>query len=371
MSSVGALFSVPALRQCQPEVREPARRQDSGASEAEIARPASSLAAMQRACASQLTSASQFARRRSSSKGSVGALLGDSRASSKEVPGRATRQRPQQPSQAEWLKLPAEMRDPQRCQEYAEDLLARLFQDEVAFRPRADYMDRQAELNGKMRSILVDWLIEVHTKYNMQYETLHLAINIMDRYLSLRTIQRKRLQLLGVVAMCIAAKFEEIDPPRTGEFAYITDYTYSKKEIVDFEARVLAVLNFDVVVPTPAHFLEAFLEANDGGSGVNRPLARYILEVALLDCKSLAFAPSMVTASAVALSNEFLGHRVAWPAEMTQRSRHSEKDLSPCMGALRQQLREHHAQTKLQVLQRKYKTDANHKAAELVARFVA
>ena len=74
------------------------------------------------------------------------------------------------------------------------------------------YMDQQPELNSMMRSILIDWIVEVHMKFRLLPETLYLCVNIIDRYLSLVPIQRKRLQLVGVTALLLACKYEEIYP---------------------------------------------------------------------------------------------------------------------------------------------------------------
>lgn len=76
------------------------------------------------------------------------------------------------------------------------------------------YMQTQTEINEKMRSILVDWLVDVHVKFDLSPETLYLTINIIDRFLSLKTIPRRELQLLGVSALLIASKYEEIWPPQ-------------------------------------------------------------------------------------------------------------------------------------------------------------
>lgn len=71
-------------------------------------------------------------------------------------------------------------------------------------------MGSQPDINPKMRSILIDWLIEVHRKFELTPETLYLTINIVDRYLSVKTIPRKELQLVGISAMLLASKYEEI-----------------------------------------------------------------------------------------------------------------------------------------------------------------
>merc|ERR1740139_699528 len=121
-------------------------------------------------------------------------------------------------------------------------------------------------------------------KYRLRSETLFLTVNIIDRYLSVRPVMRKKLQLLGVVAMMIAAKYEEIDPPRVHEFAYITDHTYSKKDIVNMECQVLMALEYQIAVPTPYHMLDRLQRAN-GCDAVHRCLAQYALELALLELR--------------------------------------------------------------------------------------
>ena len=55
------------------------------------------------------------------------------------------------------------------------------------------------------------------------------------------SVLRGKLQLVGTAAMFIAAKFEEIYPPELGEFVYITDDTYSKKQVLRMEHLILKV----------------------------------------------------------------------------------------------------------------------------------
>ena len=91
------------------------------------------------------------------------------------------------------------------------DLFPSLLQNES--KPQM-YMQTQAEINEKMRSILVDWLVDVHVKFDLSPETLYLTINIVDRFLSLKPVPRRELQLVGVSALLIASKYEEIWPPQ-------------------------------------------------------------------------------------------------------------------------------------------------------------
>jgi hypothetical protein len=97
--------------------------------------------------------------------------------------------------------------------------------------PSAGYMRRQRDINENMRTILVDWLNEVTQEYRLTTQTLHLAVNYTDRFLNQMNVERGKLQLVGVTALFLAAKFEEIFPPSVQDFVYITDNTYTRDQV--------------------------------------------------------------------------------------------------------------------------------------------
>jgi len=218
--------------------------------------------------------------------------------------------------------------------EYVPDIFNHLFNEEAAFMARPTYMESQVDINAKMRAILIDWLVEVHMKYKLRLETLFLTINLIDRYLMRMPVIRKRLQLVGVVAMFVACKFEEIEPPRIQDFVYITDNAYSKEDIISMECTMLTTLGFKVVAPTPAHLLHRLLNANRCDDR-HRQLVQYILELALLDLQMVRHSPSHLVASALLLSNELIGRRLLWPPPMVSQTRHSEHTIRACAEELR------------------------------------
>lgn len=55
--------------------------------------------------------------------------------------------------------------------------------------------------------------------------------------------------------MFIASKYEEMFPPHIGDFAYVTDNTYTKFQICQMEMKILQALDFDLGRPLPPHFL--------------------------------------------------------------------------------------------------------------------
>ncbi|KAJ0683470.1 putative cyclin, Rab-GTPase-TBC domain superfamily, Cyclin-like superfamily [Helianthus annuus] len=111
------------------------------------------------------------------------------------------------------------------------------------------------ELNAKMRGILIDWFIEVHRNFNMMPESLYFTINIVDRYLSMRKVARREFQLVGMSAMLIACKYEEIWPPEVNDLIAISDNAYSGEHILVMEKAILGQLGWYLTVPTRYVFL--------------------------------------------------------------------------------------------------------------------
>ncbi len=112
------------------------------------------------------------------------------------------------------------------------------------------YMKKQFDLNEKMRAVLIDWIVDVQLKFKLRSETLFLTIYIIDRYLNTKIIQKNRLQQVGISALIIACKYEEIYTPEVTDFTYLTDNTYTKKEILDMERDILSALSFDITIPS-------------------------------------------------------------------------------------------------------------------------
>ena len=162
-------------------------------------------------------------------------------------------------------------------------------------------MDRQPALNGMMRAILVDWLVEVHMKFRLMPETLYLTVNILDRYLSQVPVERQKLQLVGVTSLLIACKYEEIYPPEVKDCVYITDRAYTRQDVLDTEANIVKALRFELTVPTAYPFLQRFLHITRA-TKVMKNLASYYLERMLQEYKSLSYRPSLVAAAAVSLA---------------------------------------------------------------------
>ena len=140
----------------------------------------------------------------------------------------------------------------------------------------AQYVAYQPDLTPKMRSILVDWIIELSEHFSFGPTTLHLAVTLVDKVLSCGPlsmddtdddddsdsedgesktncflISRERFQLLGASCTWIACKLEELSPPNVEDFAYVSDNIYTTDQIKRMERRICKALSFKLLHHTP------------------------------------------------------------------------------------------------------------------------
>ena len=69
------------------------------------------------------------------------------------------------------------------------------------------------------------------------------------------SVRRNKLQLVGVTAMFISSKVEEMYAPEINDFVYITDNAYTAGEIRQMELRIIRALSFDLCQPISLNFL--------------------------------------------------------------------------------------------------------------------
>ncbi|MED6162897.1 cyclin [Stylosanthes scabra] len=227
--------------------------------------------------------------------------------------------------------------DPQLCAPYASDIYDYLRQLEVdpSKRPLPDYVQKvQRHVNANMRGVLVDWLVEVAEEYKLVSDTLYFSVSYVDRYLSLTALTSQKLQLLGVSAMLIASKYEEIKPPEVEEFCYITDNTYTKDQVVEMEADILKSLKFELGGPTVKTFLRFSKVAQESKDTTDLQfefLTSYLAELSLLDYNCVKFLPSLVAASVVFLARFMLSPKThPWNAALHQLTRYKPAELREC-----------------------------------------
>jgi len=172
--------------------------------------------------------------------------------------------------------------------------------------PNPTYMESQHDLAWKMRGILTDWVIQVHQRFHLLPETLFLAVNIIDRFLSLRVVSLAKLQLVGITCLFIASKSEEIVSPSVGHFLQCADASYTASEILQAERYVLKTIDWNLSFPNPVHYLRRVSKADDYDVKV-RTVAKYLLEIGCVEWRMLSAPPSLTAAAAIWLARLVLG----------------------------------------------------------------
>ena len=195
--------------------------------------------------------------------------------------------------------------DPLMVAEYVGEIFEYLKGLEETTMPNPDYMDHQDHLEWHLRGVLVDWLIEVHTRFHLLPETIFLAINIIDRFLSARIVGLEKLQLVGITAMFIASKYEEVLSPHVSNFKHVADDGFEEEEILKAERFVLQALNYDLSYPNPMNFLRRISKA-DNYDIQTRTIGKYLLEISLLDHRLMEYRPSHIAAASMYLSRLIL-----------------------------------------------------------------
>jgi cyclin B len=205
--------------------------------------------------------------------------------------------------------------------------------------PTKGYMKKAAKketsdgkklVNHKMRAIVVDWMIELHQRFrpSLQPAALYLAINIFDRFLASGHMKEcYRLQVVGAACLLVAAKIEEIYPPKVRELKKMVDGA-TAPEICTAERAILKALKFQVSVPTVFHFMKRYLKAAEADLQL-KALTMFIVEVALHDVEMVEEKPSLLVSSAIHLGLKML-KRTPWSPTLQAETKYGPDDFQAC-----------------------------------------
>lgn len=252
---------------------------------------------------------------------------------------------------------------PAAVSEYAQEIAEMYLVREKSMPRDPNYMSAQTEINEKMRTILVDWLVDVHLKFKLHQETFFLAIDLIDRYLAVARVQRSQLQLVGVTCMLLAAKYEEIWPPEVKDCIHISANTYQRDEILRMERNICAALQYKLTTPTPFPMLARLLEVADVDP-TTRFLAMYFMEHAVLDYKHLQYLPSQLANASLLLANITLRKADPWNFTMQYYSRVPLEDFRECARNLLD-FTALIANSKYQAIRRKYTSSKYNEVARM------
>ncbi|KAF4373795.1 hypothetical protein F8388_007701 [Cannabis sativa] len=245
-------------------------------------------------------------------------------------------------------------KNPLAVVDYVEDIYAFYRKMEGFSCVSSDYLGQQYDINERMRSILIDWLIEVHDKFELLKETLFLTVNLIDRFLAKQKVARKKLQLVGLVAMLLACKYEEVSVPVVGDLILISDKAYTRNEVLEMEKLMLNTLQFNMSVPTPYVFMKRFLKAAQSDKKLEL-LSFFMIELSLVEYEMLKYSPSLLAAAAVYTAQCTLYGFKQWNRTCEWHTSYSEDQLLEC-SRLMVGLHQNAATGKLTGVHRKYCT---------------
>lgn len=192
------------------------------------------------------------------------------------------------------------------------------------------YMADQLHINSSMRSILVDWLVDVHGSFRLSQETLYLGIQILDRYMQItKDVKKKKFQLVGAGALLIASKYEDVITNSYDDFSFVTDKAYNSGEIIEMEKLMMQTLEYDFTTPTIHTFLCRFLKSVDGDKTTTL-IAFYLAELTLQENTMVGFLPSVTAATTVLLTRNLQETTPLWTPTLVKYTHFTEADLQQC-----------------------------------------
>jgi hypothetical protein len=219
----------------------------------------------------------------------------------------------------------------------------------------------QSEISMRDRCLLVDALDRFHYKLGLTTNTLYRFIGILDRYLSVASVPKQKLRVVGCASLLIASKIEDIFPAQSGDIVQLAERTFTQSELFATEIQVINTIRFDTTFATPLFFLTHFMRIHDQTKQALL-LARYVLEICQTNERFFAVPPSMVAAVAT-LVTRVIGGQEKWPRELAGYTKYAAEELETLAVSAHAMLRDAN-QEESRFIRRKYSSEPFHSVAQ-------
>jgi hypothetical protein len=166
-------------------------------------------------------------------------------------------------------------------------------------------LDSNLEKNNN-RQILVDWLIRVNDNFKLLHDTLHLTVYLIDAYLGCIDVSVSRLQLLGIGALLLASKYEDVHPPCILDLTELTCNAYTNKEVIEIEFDIYKTVNYNLGRPSPLYFLSRYIDKLSCITNEQYMLAKFFIDMSLEYSIFSCILPSKIAASSLYLAMQIL-----------------------------------------------------------------
>ena len=220
--------------------------------------------------------------------------------------------------------------DPQFVTEYVSDIYEYLREKEVTVKIPESYMENfQKELLPRHRDVLINWICEVYLQLKLLSETLFLAVDIVDRLLSVRTVIKRKLHLVGLGALMIASKFEETYAPSLKDLRFCSENAYTEDEMLRVERVILNALDFNLCIPSPLMFLRRYSKAARSDT-LTHTLSKYLTELSVVSYAMIKYLPSQIAAASVYIARRMENIQPLWHSTLVHYSSYKVEDIIDC-----------------------------------------
>ncbi|XP_022752418.1 G2/mitotic-specific cyclin S13-7-like isoform X2 [Durio zibethinus] len=169
-----------------------------------------------------------------------------------------------------------------------------------------------------------------------------------------QVVPRKELQLVGISAMLIACKYEEIWAPKVNDFVFISDNAYAREQVLVMEKAILDKLEWYLTVPTAYVFLVRFIKASILSDDKMEDLVFFLAELGLMQYPTVVlYCPSMLAAAAVYAARCTLDKSPHWSETLKHHTGYTEDQLTNCAKLL-VKFHSTAAESKLKAIHRKF-----------------
>lgn len=245
----------------------------------------------------------------------------------------------------------------QDCTEYDLEIYNYMRSVENENLPQPSLFENQSNITPKMRSTLIDWIVEVHKKQNMHTDTLFYIVAYIDRYLMERDLDKSKFQLLGSAAILLAAKTEEIYPPKCEKLVHYAGDSFTVIGLQRMEINLLNTLEFSTTPILSSQFLRRFLILVNSDMILNR-FAHYVNESILLDSEFIGISPSKTAAAILYYSMVITNNSTLWTKDLERQLCYTKSELSPVANMIHLSLQAT-AASRYQAIRKKYATEQN------------
>ena len=201
--------------------------------------------------------------------------------------------------------------------DYGEDIFKNIKKDErmnVCDYSSKDLFRLQDKkfINARNRGIIFQWLVKNNHKWKLNDDTIFMAMNILDRYISRYKVENSEFQLVAISSYLIASKYEDIYPPYIDELSQICNFIYTNDDIIRKEYEILSGLNFDILYNSSYKFLTFLHSIADKENLKLFYLAQFILELSIENVDILEYSQSKRACAALFLAKKIMQINRSW-----------------------------------------------------------